>query len=122
MLPARDDDIWMLWAAHSSATRSLYPLTPNRLLYCAALAPVGPAPSLRATEVRLTESQQNRLNELAVKTGRAPDELVQEAVDRRIDYDRWFAEQVRVGLDQIARGEFIEGDEMDARVERMLQS
>jgi hypothetical protein len=27
-----------------------------------------------------------------------------------------------VGIDQIARGEFIEEGEMDARVERMLQS
>ncbi|HKV37738.1 MAG TPA: hypothetical protein VJX67_00890 [Blastocatellia bacterium] len=73
-------------------------------------------------EVRLTESQQNKLNELAAKTGRAPDQLIQEAVDRLIDYDRWFAEQVRAGLDEIARGEFIDEDEMDVRVERMLQS
>jgi hypothetical protein len=31
-------------------------------------------------------------------------------------------EQVRIGIDQIARGEFIEEDEMDARVRRMLES
>jgi hypothetical protein len=29
---------------------------------------------------------------------------------------------VQVGIDQIERGEFIEEEEMDARVERMLRS
>jgi hypothetical protein len=29
---------------------------------------------------------------------------------------------VQIAIDQIARGEFIEEEEMDARVERMLQS
>jgi hypothetical protein len=29
---------------------------------------------------------------------------------------------VQMGIDQIARGEFIEEDEMDARVMRMLES
>jgi predicted transcriptional regulator len=82
---------------------------------------VGPALTLTPMEVRLTETQQSKLNELAAKTGRAPDELIREAVDRLVDYDRWFADQVQVGLDQIGRGEFIEEDEMDARVDRMLQ-
>ena len=41
-------------------------------------------------------------------------------IDRRTD-DR-FKAQVQVAMDQIARGEFIEEEEMDARVERMLQS
>jgi len=34
----------------------------------------------------------------------------------------WFKEQAQIGIDQIARGEFIEEDEMDARVKRMLES
>ncbi len=33
-----------------------------------------------------------------------------------------FKQQVQVGIDQIERGEFIEEEEMDARVERMLNS
>ena len=37
-------------------------------------------------------------------------------------HNEWFKQQVQVGIDQIARGEFIEEEEMDARVERMLQS
>jgi hypothetical protein len=38
------------------------------------------------------------------------------------EYNQWFKEQVQVGLDQVGRGEFIEEEDMDARVERMLRS
>jgi predicted transcriptional regulator len=70
----------------------------------------------------LPQNQEAQLNELAAKTGRGTDDLVQEAVARLLAHDEWFKEQVQVGIDQINRGEFIEEEEMDARVERMLQS
>ena len=40
----------------------------------------------------------------------------------RLSYEEWFQQQVQIGVDQIARGEFLEEEEMDARVERMLWS
>ena len=73
-------------------------------------------------EVHLPQNQEAQLNELAAKTGRGTDDLVQEAVARLLAHDEWFKEQVQVGIDQINRGEFTEEEEMDARVERMLQS
>ena len=73
-------------------------------------------------EVHLPQNQESQLNDLAVRTGRGTDELVQEAVARLLAHDEWFKEQVQVGIDQIKRDEFIEEEEMDARVERMLQS
>jgi predicted transcriptional regulator len=73
-------------------------------------------------EVSLPQNQESQLNELALKTGRGTDDLVQEAVARLLAHNEWFKQQVQVGIDQIARGEFIEEEEMDARVERMLQS
>jgi predicted transcriptional regulator len=42
--------------------------------------------------------------------------------EREARYREWFLQQVQVGIDQMARGEFIEEDEMDARVEEMLRS
>lgn len=76
-------------------------------------------------EVHLPPDQETQLHELAVTTGRGTDELVQEAVARLLAHNKWFKQQVQVGLDQIARGEFvdqeIDEEEMDARVERMLQ-
>ena len=37
-------------------------------------------------------------------------------------HDAWFEEQVQIGIDQIERGEFIEEEEMDARVKQMFES
>ncbi len=73
-------------------------------------------------EVHLREQQEAQLNALAAQTGRKADELIREAVDRLLAHDIWFRQQVQVGIEQIARGEFIEEAEMDTRVERMLQS
>jgi predicted transcriptional regulator len=73
-------------------------------------------------EVSLPQNQESELNELALKTGRGTDELVREAVERLLAHNQWFKREVQVGIDQIGRGEFIEEEEMDARVERMLQS
>ena len=72
-------------------------------------------------EVHLPQDQETQLHELAVSTGRATDDLVQEAVARLLAHNEWFKQQVQLGLDQIARGEFIEEEEMDARVDRILQ-
>jgi len=71
-------------------------------------------------EVHLPDTQEVRLNELAAQTGRGTDELVREAVERMLADSARFREQVQVGIDQFARGEFIEEEEMDERVERML--
>ena len=73
-------------------------------------------------EVHLPQNQESQLNELAIQTGRGTDDLVQEAVGRLLAHTEWFKQQVQVGIDQIARGEFIEEQEMDSRIERTLQS
>jgi predicted transcriptional regulator len=73
-------------------------------------------------EVHLPQDQVSRLNELAAKTGRRPDDLVQEAVAKLLSHSEWFKQQVQIGIGQIARGEFIEEKEMDIHVERMLRS
>jgi predicted transcriptional regulator len=73
-------------------------------------------------EVHLPQSQEAQLNDLAAQTGQKTDDLVQEAVARMLAHNDWFKAQVQIGIDQIARGEFIEEEEMAARIERMLQS
>ena len=78
--------------------------------------------TLKGMEVHLPEQQEAQLNDLAAQTGRGTDELVQEAVAQLLAYNEWFQSQVQIGIDQIARGEFIAEEEMNARVERMLHS
>ena len=71
-------------------------------------------------EVHLPESQEAQLVDLAAKTGRGTDELVQEAVPRMPAHADSMRRQVQVGLDQIARGEFLEEKQMKRRVDGML--
>ena len=72
-------------------------------------------------EVHLRQNQEAQLNELSARTGRGTDDLVQEAGARLLAHDEWFKQQEQIGIDQIEQGEFIEEEEMDLRVERMLR-
>ena len=63
-------------------------------------------------EVLLPKNQEAQLNDLALRTGRGTDNLIQEAVARMLAHNASFKEQVQIGIDQIARGEFIEEDAM----------
>lgn len=73
-------------------------------------------------EVHLPQQQEAQLRALASQTGRGTDDLVREAVSQLLAYNEWFQTQVQIGIDQVARGEFIDEEEMDARVERLLRS
>jgi predicted transcriptional regulator len=73
-------------------------------------------------EVQLLQDQEIQLNELSARTGRGTDDLLQEAVAQLLAQNEWFKQQVQIGIDQISRGEGFDEAEMDARVERMLQS
>jgi len=73
-------------------------------------------------ELQLPEPQAAGLASLAMRTGRSAAALAVEAVDRLLTEENWFDAQVQLGIDQIARGEFLEEDEMDARVARMMRA
>jgi predicted transcriptional regulator len=71
--------------------------------------------------LQLPERQAAALASLSTRTGRSESELAAEAVDRLVSQENWFDAQVQLGIDQIARGEFLEEEEMDARVARMMR-
>lgn len=66
-------------------------------------------------EMQLPERQAQALVNLSSRTGRTATEIVVEAVDRLLAQESWFDSQVQLGIDQIARGEFLEEEEMDNR-------
>ena len=73
-------------------------------------------------ELQLPERQAAGLASLATRTGRSASDLAAEAVDRLLAQEEWFDAQVQLGIDQIARGEFLEEEEMDARVARLMRA
>jgi predicted transcriptional regulator len=72
-------------------------------------------------EVRFTPEEEARLAKIATQVGVAPAELVKDAALRLLEDDARFRVGVRKGIEQADRGEFIEEEEMDARVKRMFR-
>ncbi|MGA9474295.1 MAG: hypothetical protein WBV36_17645 [Terriglobales bacterium] len=72
-------------------------------------------------EVHFTPEQEARLAQIAMQSGTDAERLVKEAALRVLQEDAAFRAAVRDGVAQANRGEFIEEEEMAARLERMLR-
>jgi predicted transcriptional regulator len=77
---------------------------------------------LKGMEVHFTPEQEAQLAQIASTEGTEPERLVKEAALRLLQEDARFRAAVREGIAQADRGEFIEEEEMDARLEQMLRS
>ncbi len=73
-------------------------------------------------EVHFTPEQEAQLAQIAAKVGIDSERLVKDAVLRLLEEDARFCAAVREGIAQADRGEFIEEEEMNARLEQMLRS
>ncbi len=73
-------------------------------------------------EIHLTPEQEAQLSQIASQAGTDAEHLVKDAALRLLEEDARFRAAVRKGIEQADRGEFIEEEEMDARIERMFQS
>jgi predicted transcriptional regulator len=73
-------------------------------------------------EVHFTPEQEAQLSQISSHAGTDTERLVKDAVLRLLEQDARFRAAVREGIAQAGRGEFIEEEEMDARIERMLNS
>ena len=72
-------------------------------------------------EVQFSPEQQAKLAQLASKAGTDPEHLVTTVVSRYLDEEARFLAAVEKGLAAAERGEFIEEEEMDARLEAMFR-
>ena len=72
-------------------------------------------------EIHLTPEKEALLRQVAARTGQDAAQVIQEAVDRLLDQDAWFIQEVEKGQSQAAKGDLIEHDEVVARIEKRLQ-
>jgi len=77
-----------------------------------SLTPARPERKTDNMEVQFTPEQQAKLSRMAAAQGRAAETLVQEAVERLLNYDDWFLREVEKGLAAADRGEFVEHDDI----------
>ena len=71
--------------------------------------------------VHFTPEQEAQLAQLATKTGTTPERVVTNLVGRYLDEEARFLAAVEKGIAAAERGEFIEEEEMDARLEAMFK-
>jgi predicted transcriptional regulator len=69
-------------------------------------------------EVRLKPDLEAKLSRLASEQGRDRESLIVEAVERMVNYDEWFVQQVEKGLAAADRGEFVEEEEIRKLIDR----
>jgi len=68
-------------------------------------------------QLHLTPETEAKLNELAVRTHRGTDELLEEAVDHLIEWNEWAEKKIRDGMAAIERGEVVSNEEVRAWIE-----
>ena len=78
--------------------------------------------SLKDMEVHFTPEQQAQIAQVASKAGTVPERLVTNVVVRYLAEEARFLAAVEKGLVAAERGEFIEEEEMDARLEAMFKA
>jgi len=80
------------------------------------------ARTLTSMEIHFSPDKEARLNQLAARTGKNTAQVVEEAVDRMLDYDERFVAAVEEGRAAARRGDLLEHDEVVQRVEQMFRS
>jgi predicted transcriptional regulator len=73
-------------------------------------------------EIHFTPEQEAQLDQIATTLGTDVELLVREAALRLLEEDACFRAAVREGIAQAERGDLIEEQGMDARLDRMLRS
>jgi predicted transcriptional regulator len=73
-------------------------------------------------EVHLPPDKEARLQHVAARTGKEASQLVEEAVDRMLEYDARFIAAVEVGRAAARRGDLREHEEVVESIEQIFRS
>jgi len=69
-------------------------------------------------ELRIRPDLEAKLARLATQRGQDTQTLVQEAIERLVDYDGWFLREVEKGLAAADRGELIDHPDVGKMINR----
>jgi predicted transcriptional regulator len=73
-------------------------------------------------EVHLPPELQAKVDRAAAENNSGAEEYVKQLVEHYLEHDAWFRQQVKKGLGQLDRGEFLTHEEVGARIEQMFRS
>jgi len=77
--------------------------------------------TLKSMQLHFTPEQEAQLAQIASQAGTDPERLATNVVARYLNEEARFLAAVQKGLAAAQRGEFIEEEEMDARLETMFK-
>ena len=77
---------------------------------------------LQGMEVRFSPEEEAEIAKLASQTGKNPPEFVQQAMRRMLSDRARFLAGVQRGIDAAERGDFIDHEDVAARIERLFHS
>jgi predicted transcriptional regulator len=69
-------------------------------------------------EVKISPDLEAKLARLAGERGQDTQSLVQEAIEKLVDYDEWFQREVESGLAAADRGELIDHEDVGKLIDR----
>lgn len=70
---------------------------------------------MKATTVRMDEDILGRIDGLATELKRSRSWVLKEAIERFLDYEEWYIQEVRKGIDEVSRGEIASPEEVKDR-------
>jgi predicted transcriptional regulator len=77
---------------------------------------------LKTMEVHFGPDLQTKLNRVAAENSSDTDAYVQQLVEHYLDHDAWFRQNVKKGLEQLDRGDYLTHEEVGESIERMFRS
>jgi len=70
---------------------------------------------MKATTVRFEDEVLGRIDGLAHTLSRSRSWVIQQAINRFLDYEEWFVQEVKDGLAEVERGDVATDDEVAGR-------
>ena len=70
---------------------------------------------MKATTIRLDNDTLGRIDGIANNLSRSRSWVINQAIERFLDYEEWFVQEVKDGLDEVARGDIATDEEVAAR-------
>ena len=73
-------------------------------------------------EISLKPDVEAGLERIALNEGRPAQQLVQELVEKFLDYDAWFRGEVEKGIAELDRGESVPHRDVEEHIQPLLRS
>ena len=70
---------------------------------------------MKTTTVRINENMLGRIDGLATTLSRSRSWIINQAIERFMDYEEWFAKEVTDGLKEIDQGKIATNDDVVAK-------